>query len=112
MKKIVLREALAHLGLKSISHPLFSRFSWNRIRIALMNIERCESSFIGDFLIINFLYHQHSVYLHPNGRGYLVDPRDEKAPKYKMTIPKDVQLMVKEMYDLYKAPIPINMKSN
>jgi len=107
-----MREALARLTLRSLSHPLFSRLSWNRVRVCLLNFERCEAYFIEDTLIVDFLFHRHSVSLHPNGRGFLTDPWDESAPKYKLVMPSDIQLMVKELHNAYKAPIPINMDLN
>jgi len=104
----MLKEALARLTLKSISHPLFSRLSWNRVRIVLMNTNRYKLNFVGNFLIVDLLYHMHAVYLHLNGRGYLLNPQDESAPKYKLVAPKDVQAMVRELHSLHKANMRLN----
>jgi len=89
-----------------------SNFSWQRVRIALLNISRCDASYVGDYLCLNFLFHQHSVWLHKNGTGLLYNPWYEDAPKYKLVMPLEIQQMVAEIWETNKAPIPINPALN
>ena len=95
----------------SLNSPLRD-FSWQRVRIALLNISKCEASYVGDFLQINFLFHQHTVWLHKNGRGLLFNPYIETSPKYNLVMPAEIQTLVQEVWDANRAPIPINPALN
>jgi len=111
--KTVMKKALALLTLRSLSlHSPFKEFSWNRVRISLLNISRCDASYVGDFLQINFLYHQHVVWLHKNGRGLLFNPWVEGSTKYTLLMPPEIQKLVQDAWDTNRAPIPINPALN
>ena len=109
----MMRRALAHhtLHLMSKNSPL-KNFSWQRVKIALLNISRCEATYIEDYLQINFLWHQHTLWLHKNGRGLLFNPYDENSPKYRLVMPVEIQALVQEVWDANKTPIPINPALN
>jgi hypothetical protein len=93
---------------------MLKRFSWNRIRIViLLGIENSEIYFDkDDNMIINFLYHKHSVLLKANGKGLLWNPWDESEQAYSMMMPYDIQIMVQKLLDTRKKSIPIDMKLN
>lgn len=112
-KKALVKNNLAKLTLERISagSPI-SNFSWQRVRIALLNIHRCQAYYVNDYLRLEFSYHKHSVLLHKNGTGVLYNPWQESSPKYKLIMPAEVQKLVQEIWDTNRAPIPINMAAN
>lgn len=95
----------------SINSPIVN-FSWQRVRIALLNISRCQAYYVNDYLRLEFVYHKHAVLLHRNGTGVLYNPWQESSPKYKLVMPAEVQKLVQEVWDVNRAPIPINMAAN
>lgn len=88
-------------------------FSWNRVRTALLHFDQCDKHFIKDGIILNFMYHRHSVLLNQYGFGIIYHPWNKDGrPKYKVAVPKDVWHAVKELWDTYMSPIPINPEAN
>jgi hypothetical protein len=78
-----------------------------------MNYEKSAASYMGNLLMITFSYHRHAVLLGTNGTGFLWNPwNPSKRPLYSLVMPKDIQEMVKILWDTYKAPIPINADLN
>ncbi len=112
--KQAMKKAYARHSLRLLSfHSPFKDFSWNRVRIALMNYEKSEATYIDNSLMVTFIYHRHAVILNRDGTGLLWNPwNEDKRPQYRLTMPKDVQSMVNLLWETHKAPIPINPKLN
>jgi len=89
-------------------------FSWNRVRISLLNLERTDHYWLEDTLCVDFVRHGQSVWLRKNGSGVLYHPwsNPEGTPRYNFVMPKDVQRMVQLLWKTYKTPIPFNINKN
>ena len=107
------KEALGRLTLRSLNDlsPL-KNFSWNRVKAALININKTNARYYGDFLQLELIWHSHVIWLHTNGRGILYNPYISGGVRYMVVMPHDIQALVQEIWDINRTPIPINPKSN
>jgi hypothetical protein len=77
-------------------------WSFNRIRLALMNIENEQSYYVGGSLCIDFDDYP-SVVLNRNGRGFFYRFKKSKHKEIKFVMPRDMQDLVLSIYDKCEA---------
>jgi len=76
------------------------KWSFNRVRAALVNIENEKSYYAGGSLCIDFIDHP-SVVLNLNGRGFFY--RFKNTNKHvKFVVPNDMKDKILEIYKKYK----------
>jgi hypothetical protein len=76
------------------------KWSFNRIRAALINIENERSYYAGASLCIDFIDHP-NVVLNLNGRGFFYGFKNSNK-QMKFVVPNDIKDKILDIYKKYK----------